>query len=185
MAPSPGIASSSATWTNASVVIFPFLTSGIDPLPERFDTKPLHGVNEKLVGTRAQCEVGLDNILDHVGDFAVRNSRPDQGADRGFFVGTAADRDLIEFLAVLLDAENADMADVMMATGIDATGYIDVQPPDQIGGVMIGKAPRQFLRDRDRARVGERAVIQSRAGDDVGDQVDVRRREAGLVERFP
>ena len=42
-------------------------------------------------------------------------------------VGTAADRDLIELLAVLLDAENADVADMVMAAGIDAAGNIDVQ----------------------------------------------------------
>jgi hypothetical protein len=40
------------------------------------------------------------------------------------------------------------MADMVMAAGIDAAGNVDVQPPDQIGGVVIGKAPRQFLRDR-------------------------------------
>ena len=77
------------------------------------------------------------------------------------------------------------MADMMMAAGIDAAGDIDVQPPDQVGGVVVGEAPRQFLRDRDRARIGQRAIIQPRAGDDVGDQVDVRRGDADLVERLP
>ena len=57
--------------------------------------------------------------------------------------------------------------------------------PIRFGGVVIGEAPRQFLRDRDRARIGERAIIQPRAGDDVGDQIDVRRREPDLVERLP
>ena len=57
--------------------------------------------------------------------------------------------------------------------------------PIMFGGVVIGEAPRQFLRDRDRARIGQRAIIQPRAGDDVGDQIDVRRREADPVERLP
>ena len=57
--------------------------------------------------------------------------------------------------------------------------------PIRFGGVVVGEAPRQFLRDRDRARIGQRAIIQPRAGDDVGDQIDVRRREADPVERLP
>ncbi len=50
---------------------------------------------------------------------------------------------------------------------------------------MVGKAAGQFLRDRDRARIGQRAIIQARTGDDIGDQIDVRRRDTNLVERFP
>src|SRR5260370_38704866 len=68
-APSPGSGASSATWTNASPEILPFLTSGIDTLPERFDAEPLHRVDEKLIGTLAQRQIGFDNILDSVDDF--------------------------------------------------------------------------------------------------------------------
>src|SRR3984957_20786885 len=126
IAPSSGISASSATCRNASPEIFPFLTSGIDPLPERFDAEPFHRVDEQLIGTGAQRQVSLDNILDHIGDLAKRHGRPDQGANLGVLVGAAADGDLIEFLAVLLDAENADMADMVMAAGIDAAGDVDV-----------------------------------------------------------
>src|SRR6202021_2954242 len=104
IAPSPGISASSATWTNASPEIFPFLTSGIDPLPERFDAEPLHRVDEQLIGTGAERQISLDDILDHIGDFSIGHRGSDQGADHGMLVGAAADRDLIEFLAVLLDA---------------------------------------------------------------------------------
>src|SRR5258708_2354525 len=141
MAPSPGISASSAKWTNVSVATFPCLTSGIDPLPEGFDAKPLHGIDEKLVGPGAQREIGFDNILDHVGDFTVGHRGADQRSDLRLFVGTAADRDLIKLLAVLLDPENADMTDVMVAAGIDAAGDIDVKPPDQIGGLLVGQGP--------------------------------------------
>src|SRR3954465_10595358 len=71
MAPSPGISASSVTGTNVSVVIFPSLTSAIAPPPERFDAEPLHRIDEELVRPLAQREVGLDNVLDHVGDFAI------------------------------------------------------------------------------------------------------------------
>ena len=60
----------------------------------------------------------------------VRHGRTDQRAELRILVGAAAERDLIELLAVLLDAENADMADMMMAAGIDAAGNVDVQPAE-------------------------------------------------------
>ena len=40
----------------------------------------------------------------------------------------------------------------------------------------IGKALGDLLRDRDRPGVGEAAIIEAGAGDDVADQVEVRRR---------
>src|ERR1700746_1799551 len=129
-----------------SVAIFPFLTSGIDPSPQWLAAEPLHRIDEKLVGAVAQRQIGFNNVLNHVGDFAERHGGPDQNAELGILCGTAADRDLVKFLAVLLDAENADMADMVMAAGIDAAGNIDVQAADQLGGVVIGETPGQLLR---------------------------------------
>src|ERR1700742_3712540 len=63
-----GSSAPSATWTKGSSTIFPPLTSGIDALPERFDAEPLHRVDEQLLGRGAQREIGLDDVLDHVGD---------------------------------------------------------------------------------------------------------------------
>src|SRR4029077_5503260 len=77
-APSPGNSAPSATWTKISVAIFPFLTSGINPLLEWFDAEPLNPIDEDLVGTFAQRKIGFDNILDHVGDFAIGHRRADQ-----------------------------------------------------------------------------------------------------------
>ena len=93
--------------------------------PTRFDR-----VDEKLVRPRAQLEIGGGDILDHVGDLAVRHGGAEKGAELGVFVGAAADRHLVILLAVLLDAENADMADVMVAAGVDAAGDVDVQPAE-------------------------------------------------------
>src|ERR1700761_5686538 len=99
--PFSGSSPSSATRTKMSVAILPFLTSGINPLLERFDAEPLHRIDEQFVGALAQREVGFDDILDHVGNFAIRNRRSDQHAKLGVLVGAAADRDLVKFLAVL------------------------------------------------------------------------------------
>src|ERR1700747_3402858 len=91
MAPSPGSSAPSGTWTKMSVAIFPFLTSGIDPLPERFDAEPLHRVDEELFGGIAQRGIGFDNVLDHVGAFRIRHRGTDQGAHRRVLVGAPAD----------------------------------------------------------------------------------------------
>ena len=100
----------------------------------------------------------------------IGHRRPDQLAERRVLVRLAADRDLIELLAVLLDAEDADMADMVMAAGIDAAGNVDVQPAEIALQIEIVETPRDLLRDRDRARIGEAAIIEARAGDDVGDR---------------
>ena len=48
--------------------------------------------------------------------------------------------------------------------------------------VEVGEGLGDPLGDRDRARGRERAVVHARAGDDVGDEADVRRREAGRLQ---
>src|SRR3954470_23915851 len=104
-APSPGSSASSATWAKASGEIFPCLTRGINALPEWFDAEPLDGIDEQFVRPRAQRKIGLDNILDDIGDVGIGHRRPDQVPEFGMLVGAAADGDLVEFLAVLLDAQ--------------------------------------------------------------------------------
>src|SRR5438445_7878881 len=180
MSPPSGSGVSTASLTKLSSTIFPPLTSGIDALLEGFDAEALHRVDEQLFRPLAQREIGFHDVLDDVGDFVELDAGADQIAKRSAFVGTAADGDLVDLLAVLLDSENADVADMVMAAGVDAAGDVDVQPADQIGKLMVGKAPRQLLRDRDRARIRQRAIVEPRAGDDVGDQIDVRRREPKL-----
>src|SRR5579864_1587444 len=137
----------------------PFSMSGIDAVPEWFDTGALERVDEQLVGAGAQLEIGGGDVLDHVGDLGIGHRRADQRAKFGVVVGLAAERDLIKLLAVLLHAENADVADVMMAAGIDAAGNVDVQPAELALAVEIAEAPRDLLRDGNRARIGQAAII--------------------------
>src|SRR3954466_13619999 len=185
MSPPSGSGVSTASLTKLSSAIFPPLTSGINALLEGFDAEAFDGVHEQLFRPLAQRQIGFHDVLDDVGDLVELDAGADQIAECGTLVGAPADGDLVDLLAVLLDAENADMTDMVMAAGVDAAGDVDVQPADQIGQLMIGEAPRQFLRDRDRARIGQRAIVETRAGDDVSDQIDVRRRETELVERLP
>src|SRR3569833_2073452 len=124
MSPRSGSGVSTASLTKLSSTIFPPLTSGIDALLEGLDAEALHRVHEQLLRPLTQRQIGFHDVLDDIGDFVEFDTRADQGAERGVLVGTTADGDLVDLLAVLLDAENADMADMVMAAGIDAAGDI-------------------------------------------------------------
>src|SRR6266568_1440241 len=120
----------------------PALTSRIDTLPERLDTDTLDRLEKDLVRPRAQLEIGFDNVLDHIRHLGVGHRRTDQRAEHGILVRLAADGHLKELLAVLLDAEETDVADVMVAAGIDAARDIDVQPPEVAREIEIAKPAR-------------------------------------------
>src|SRR5215472_16402904 len=180
-----GTGASSSTRTKRSSMMRPALTSCIDALLEGIDADARDGVDEKLVRPRAQLEIGGGDVPDHVGDLAVRHRRPQDLAELGALVGAAADRHLVVFLAVLLDAEDADMPDVMVTAGIDAAGDVDVQPSEIAGQIENLEAARDFLGHRDRACVGQAAIVETGAGDDVGDEIDVGRGDADFFERAP
>ena len=64
-------------------------------------------------------------------------------------VAGAAERELVELLALLLDAEDADMADVVMAAGVDAAGDLDLQLADLALPRRVGEALGDALGDRE------------------------------------
>ena len=68
---------------------------------------------------------------------------------------------------------------MVMAAGVDAAGDLDLQLADRLLPPVLGEALGDALGDRDRAGVGERAIIEPGAGDDVGDQARVGGGEAG------
>src|ERR1700719_1226228 len=158
-----GTGAPSSTRTNRSSTIRPALTSRMDALLEWLDADALDGVEENFAGAFAQLHVGGDDVLDHVDHLAGRHRRPEQGAEFRVLVGAAADRQLVIFLAVLLDAENADVADMVMAAGVDAAGNVDVQPAEAAGEAEIAEAARQLLGDGNRARIGEAAIVEAGA----------------------
>ena len=111
-------------------MIWPDLTSGIDALPEWFDAGSLDGIDEQLVRPIAQLNIGRCNILDDVGHLRTGHRGTEQHAKPGVFVSLAAERDLIKLFTIFLDPENADVADMVMAAGVDAAGNVDVQPAE-------------------------------------------------------
>src|SRR5262244_4631398 len=180
-----GTGASSSTRTKRSSMTRPALTSRIDALLEWIDADARDGIDENLVRPLAQLEIGGGDVLDNVGDLAVRHRRTQNLAELGALVGAAADRHLVVFLAVLLDAEDADVPDVMVAAGIDAAGDVDVQPSEVAGQIEILEAARDLLGHRNRTRVGQAAIVETGASDDVGDEIDVGRGDADFVERAP
>src|SRR5690606_10411478 len=162
-----GSASSSPTVTNLSSTNSPFLMSFIEALLERLDADAAIGVDEPLALV-ALADIGRDDGLDRVDDFLFGEGTADDVADGRLLVRRATERHLVIFDALLVDAENADMADMVMAASVDAARGVDLQLADIVLALDVGEAARNLLRQGNRAGIGERAIIESRAGDLVG-----------------
>ena len=132
----------------------------------------------------ADLEIGVDQRLHGIDHLVGGKALADDLADRRVLVAGAAQRQLIELLALLLDAEDADMADMVMAAGVDAAGDLDLELADLALPRRVGEALGDALGDRNRAGIGERAVIEPRAGDDVGDQTRIGGGEPGGDKRL-
>ena len=99
---------------------------GIDALLEGLDAEPVDDVDEALRRVVAPLEIDVDQPLTTSATSCAGHRRADDLADAGVVALAAADRDLVPLLAVLVDAEDADVADVMVAAGVDAAGDVEV-----------------------------------------------------------
>ena len=77
------------------------------------------------------------------------------------------------------------MADVVVAAGVDAARDVQLDLADVVLEVEVVEALGDGGRDRDRFRIRQRAVVAARAGNDVGQQADVRRGQALGLDLFP
>ena len=77
-------------------------------------------VEEPLLRPLAQVEIGLHHRLYRLHDPVGVEGGADDLADRGVLVGPAAQRQLVGFLALPIDAQDADMTGMMVAAGVDA-----------------------------------------------------------------
>src|SRR5258708_6861518 len=150
------------------------ISVAINPLLERFDADAMHHVDEALGIAVAALQVALDQPLDDVRHLRPRKRRAEHFAERRlhartYFTLVAADLDLVPLLAVLIDAEDADMADMMMAAGIHAAGDVEVELADVVQVVEVVEAPLDRLGHRNRLGIGELAEVAAPAGDDVGE----------------
>ena len=122
-------------------------------------------------------EIGFNQFFDDIRHFVLRERRADDLAQRRRIALRPADGDLVELRPLLVDAENADVADVVVAAGIHAAGNIQVEFADVMLVIQIIKAALDCFRHRNRLGIGQRAEIAAGTGDDVGDQADVRCRQ--------
>src|SRR5450755_3163021 len=159
-------------------------TRRIDALLERAHADAAIGVYEALALV-APLAIDIDDALYGIGHGALRHGGTDHLAQCGEAVHRAAEGDLIPLLAVLLDAENPDVSDVMMAAGIHAAGHLDFDFPKIVEIVEIIKALLNIRRDTDRAGVGETAEIKPGAGNHVRQHADVGGRKLLATQREP
>src|SRR5258706_16329527 len=135
----------------------PALTS-IEAFLERLRADAAIGVEETLAAV-PKVLIGVDDVLDRIHDPFAIEAGSENLAERGVFRARTAQQDLVILHAFAVDAQNADMADMVMTTGIDATGYFDLQFAQILLALEIGKAFGDRRRDRNRAGIGQVAII--------------------------
>src|SRR5262245_7874396 len=136
----------------------------------RADAPP--GVEEGL-SVAALRQIGLDDGVDRLRHGFGAEAGADDRADRSVVLRVAAERNLIELGAFLVDAEDADIAGVVMAAGVDAARHIESQRADQLLALGVFEALGDLLGDRDRAGIGEIAIVEPGAADHVAEQIVV------------
>jgi hypothetical protein len=107
---------------------------------ERSEADPTKGLEEALVSDTLPL-MGQDDGLDGRRHLVEWKSRPKHIANtRIVEARAAAKRELVEFLAFLIDAEDTDMADMMVTAGIDAAADVNLEFADIRGEIRIGEA---------------------------------------------
>src|SRR4051812_28133586 len=91
------------------------LSVAIERLLEGRLTQPPIGSDEAFVRALAAGKIGIDQRFDGVGHLLGFEAGAYDLADGGVLSGVAAQRDLVELAALLLDAQDADMADMVVA----------------------------------------------------------------------
>src|SRR5262245_1064177 len=146
-------------------------SGGIEGLFEGVHAQTGVGGQKRLLGAGPQFQVGVDHLLDGIDDAVGTKARAGDAGQGRVLAAGATEQQLVVFLASLFDAEDADGTDVVVAAGVDAAGDFDLEvthlllPRRQPFGDALG--------DGDRARVGERTVVEAGAGDDVGGEAGV------------
>src|SRR4029077_15205374 len=145
-------------------------SSAIESLLEGRGTDPAPG-GEEVLAVVAVGKIGGDDGVDGIRHGFGPEAGADDGADLGVVLRAAAERNLVELGAFLVDAENADIAGMVMPAGVDAAGHVEAKRPDQLLTRRIFEALGDFLGDRDRAGIGKVAIIETWAADHVAEQI--------------
>src|SRR3954468_17345640 len=100
-----GRAWSSATVSHSFGCRAPCLKIAIELLLERIEADAAVGFEEPLIRIGPLLQIDVHDGLDGIRDLVDRESRPHDLADRRVVLGRAAERDLVELLTLLIDAE--------------------------------------------------------------------------------
>src|SRR6478672_2204843 len=119
----------------------PLMSRGIDALLEGLEADAANGVEEALV-RMAALDVRLDEALDHVRHVLRGERRADHLAEGCVVALRSADRYLVPLGTALVDAEDADVADVVLAAGVHASRHVEVELADVVQVIEIVEAPR-------------------------------------------
>src|SRR5207244_6987219 len=130
------------------------MSSGINAFLEGFDAEPAHRVDEMLV-VMAAFDINIDEAGDDLGHLGGSKRRTDDFTQRGMVPLGAANGDLIPLLAVFIDTEDPDVADVMMSAGVHAAGYVERDASDVMQIVEVIESPLDRFGDRNGFRIGQ------------------------------
>src|SRR5439155_10874761 len=166
------LASRSNVQRSATIARF-LMSGGIHALLERLEAEAPHRVDKALVRVPA-LDIDIDQACDHVRHFGRRERGADHLAERRVVALRATNRHLVPLAAVLVDTEDADVADVMMPAGVHAAGDVELEVAEIVHVIEVIETALDRLGNRDRLRVGERTEIPAGAADDVGEKADVR-----------
>src|SRR5215467_6207068 len=117
---------------------------------------------EEALTVAAQVPVALDDTLEGRRDLILRHGGTDDLPERGDAGRRAAEADLVPLLAVLVDPEHADVADVMVTAGVHAAGHLQLDLAEVVEVIEVVEALLHLAGDRDGAGVGERAEVEAR-----------------------
>src|SRR5882672_11432108 len=152
--PSAGTGASSSSFCQGSSTIPDSLNNGIDAILEGLCADAPISVDEALA-LAAGVEVGRDQGVHRFDHLVGGHGRPEDRAERGLAeIDIAAQADLVELDPVLVDAQDADVADMVVAAGVDAARDLDLQVADIVLQADPGEVVGDALRHRDRACVG-------------------------------
>src|SRR5262249_6433459 len=118
---------------------------------ERLGPDPAVALEKRLVLAASLREVARQHLLDGVGNQALGQCRSEDASERGRVAVVTAEHELVGLLAVLVDAEDADVGDVMVTARVDAAADLDAARPHVLLVVEVVEASRQLEGERDRA----------------------------------
>src|SRR6218665_753426 len=156
----------------------------IDRLLERGHAEAAIGVEEAFALV-AFAQIEVRRLFDRVDDAVFGEAGAGDRAERHILRARAAERQLVILDALTIDTEDADMAGMVVATGIDAAADLELELAEFALAADVREARRDLLRERYRAGIGEAAIIKARAGDDIADQVEVCFGQAGFAQLLP